>query len=372
MMLHSNIAASREGARPFIAAGEWPACDLEVLGRCPACGSERRSLMFSGLRDCAFATAPGEWTMWQCRSCKAAYLDPRPSPGSIGRAYSRYYTHRNSAVVNRERRVVRAITHWLGSRLMNDYRNQTYGYRLPAIPLGTVVSGLWPTRRRRVDHAMRHLPAPKSAGAALLDVGCGDGEFVKVAARLGFAAVGIDSDERAIDAARAAGLDVRVGHLPGTGLAPGSFDQITARHVLEHLHAPKEAIREIYELLRPGGRLWLSQPNLGAIGLKEFGGNWRGLEPPRHLTLFDCHGMRRLLEACGFIDVRVLPPEPVASFYYRQSQCQASGIDPYAAAEPPGWSEEWERRVRSADAHAAVDSRLGESLTMIGWKPKDD
>jgi 2-polyprenyl-3-methyl-5-hydroxy-6-metoxy-1,4-benzoquinol methylase len=365
-----TLAVSNE-ARAFAVPGEWPTSDLEVRGECPVCGNKRRSLMFSGLRDFAFAAAPGEWNMWQCQSCTAAYLDPRPTLASISRAYSRYYTHQFDAVVDLKIGPLRALRQWLGTRLMNDYINRTYGHRLPAAPMGAVISGLWLTRRRRTDHLLRHLPAPKSAGSALLDVGCGNGEFLKLATRLGFRAVGVEADEKVVTFARSAGLDVRIGHFPRSGLAPNSFEHVTARHVIEHLHDPKETIRELHGLLQQGGRLWLSQPNLGAIGLKTFGPYWRGLEPPRHLTLFDVDGMRSLLESCGFVKVTLLPPEPVAGFYYRQSLCQASGVDPYEKGDPPTWSDEWDQRAKDADDRAKADPRLGESLSMIAWKQQD-
>jgi 2-polyprenyl-3-methyl-5-hydroxy-6-metoxy-1,4-benzoquinol methylase len=357
-------------AKPFVIFGDWPSSDLEVLGKCPVCLSNSRMLLFSGLRDFAFATAPGEWSIWRCRSCTAAYLDPRPTQASIARAYSRYYTHQSSVPVEHKSRATHTIKAWLGTRIMNDYKNRFYRHHLPAIPLGAIISSLWPVRRSQHDHYIRHLPGPTSANSTLLDVGCGCGDFVKVAATLGFRAVGLDPDEKAIIVARRAGLDVRVGTLPGSGLAPKSFEHITASHVLEHLHEPVQAIHELYALLQPGGRLWLTQPNLGATGLNVFGPHWRGLEPPRHLTLFDSDGMRRLLERCGFINSVLLPSQPIAGFYYRQSQCQVGGVDPYRDADPPGWSDEWERRVKRADWRARVDARVGESLTMVAWKPQ--
>lgn len=354
----------------FVATGTWPLSDLQTLGECPVCSNKNRSLMFSGLRDFAFAAAPGEWNMWRCQSCAAAYLDPRPTPDSIGRAYSRYYTHQLAGTEAHKIGVLRALKQWLGPRLMNDYKNRTYGHHFPAVPFGAAISALWPARRRHAEHSVRHLPAPKSADSALLDVGCGNGDFVKLAGSLGFLAVGLDADARAVASGRSAGLDVRIGNFPRSGLAPSSFEHITANHVIEHLHEPKEAIRELYGLLKPGGRLWLSQPNLGAIGLKEFGRYWRGLEPPRHLTLFDTHGMQSVLESCGFVKVTLLPPEPVAWFYYRQSQCHVGGVNPYKKADPPGWCKKWEKRAKDADALAAADPRVGESLTMIAWRPQ--
>jgi 2-polyprenyl-3-methyl-5-hydroxy-6-metoxy-1,4-benzoquinol methylase len=349
---------------------EWPASDLQKLGACPVCGEGRRTLMFFGLRDCAFAVALGKWSMWQCGSCSGAYLDPRPTSDSIGRAYARYYTHHVDPAAEQRGTLFQLFKSYFGSRTLNADLNRTYGHHLPALPLAALVSQLWPARQRRAAHSIRHLPAPKSASSTLLDVGCGSGAFVKLAASLGFRSIGIDPDEKAIARARSAGLDLRVGNFPGSGLPPDSFEHITARHALEHLHQPKEAIFELYRLLRPGGRLWVCQPNLGAPGLKEFGVYWRGLEPPRHLTLFDTDGMRSLLESCNFVNVRLLPAEPVADFYYRQSRCQACGIDPYSEVEPPGWAETLRQRADDADAQAAADPRVSESLTMVAWKPE--
>lgn len=44
-----------------------------------------------------------------------------------------------------------------------------------------------------------------------------------------------------------------------------SFDLILAVEILEHLEAPRAFIREIHRLLRPGGRLIVSTPNIGSL-----------------------------------------------------------------------------------------------------------
>jgi hypothetical protein len=100
--------------------------------------------------------------------------------------------------------------------------------------------------------------------------------------------------------------------------------------------------------------------------------HWRGLEAPRHLTLFDTEGMGRLLNRCGFINVTLLPQPPLAAFYFRQSLCQRLGLDPSSGIDPPGWSSEWGRRVKEADVRAASDPRVAESLTMVAWKASAD
>lgn len=347
---------------------DWPSGDLETLGACPYCQARPRQRLFAGLRDYAFQVAPGTWTLWRCQGCRAAYLDPRPTPASIGRAYSRYYTHAAPAGHGLEgggsplRRLLTAsLVGWL---------NRQYGHQLPAGRAAAApLSALFPGSRRSVSHVIRHLPAPGRPGAQLLDVGCGGGDFLRLAAELGYQAVGLDFDPQAVSRGRAQGLDIHQGGFPGSGLAPGSFAQITMSHVLEHLHDPLGAVREAYQLLEPGGRLWLTQPNLGAVGLEQFGPYWRGLEPPRHLTLVDCPRMRQLLREAGFQRIQLLDPVPVAGFFYRQSLCQQQGLDPNGGDGPNGWGLDWDVRVRDADAVAASDPSRAENMTFVAYKP---
>jgi 2-polyprenyl-3-methyl-5-hydroxy-6-metoxy-1,4-benzoquinol methylase len=362
MIMQSALQFNDESA----SADAWPARDLETLRMCPVCGGAHRTCLFSGLRDLAFAAAPGEWTMWRC-ACGVAYLDPRPTLSSIGAAYSRYYTHtqvRERGGAAGRRFIQRAI-----GGLKNDYLNRSFGYGAPALPFGAFLMRRCSRSRRALEHAIRHLPAPSSTSMRLLDAGCGNGEFLDVAKRLGFASIGLDPDPNAVDAGRRVGLDIRRGTLPGSGLQIGSFDHVTLKDVLEHLHQPVQALNEVWSLLKPGGRVWISQPNLGAIGLAEFGPYWRGLEPPRHLTLTDVDGMRGLLQRSGFVNVSVLAPQPSAAFYFKQSLYQRNGLDPYGDKRLDEWNHAWEYRWHQADAEAARNYRLGESLTVVAYKP---
>jgi 2-polyprenyl-3-methyl-5-hydroxy-6-metoxy-1,4-benzoquinol methylase len=348
-------------------ADEWPPHDLESLGACPLCDGSQRRVLFSGLRDLAFAAAPGQWTMWRC-ACGAAYLDPRPSLSSISAAYSRYYTHAPGREHGRRMEGNNVVRRTIAD-LKNDYLNRTFGYRLPAMPLGAALVRQTSRSRRALEHSIRHLPAPSSESMRLLDAGCGNGEFLEIATRLGFKSVGLDPDPKAIEAGRRAGLDIRPGILPGSSLEPGSFDHVTLKDVLEHLHEPVQALREVWSLLKPSGRIWISQSNLGAVGLAQFGPYWRGLEPPRHLTLTDVDGMCVLLQRCGFVDAQVLAPQPSAAFYFKQSLYQRHGLDPYGEEPLHEWNRAWEQRSRKAEADAARNYRIGESLTVVAYKP---
>lgn len=349
--------------------GEWPAEELETLGACPICHSAARSVRFPDLTDMAFGVAPGIWTMWDCGGCGCAYLDPRPTPASIGRAYARYYTHGLGAF----RLDPPGPLGWrdrLVTGMRNAWLNREYGASLPwALPFGAALAPLFPERLRRLAYMLRHLPPLRGGRARLLDAGCGGGDFLRIARQLGYDAVGLDFDGEAVARGKADGLDIHQGAMPGTGFGPGSFDHITVAHVLEHLHDPVGTLVEFLSILKPGGRLWISQPNLGALGLVEFGRAWRGLEPPRHLSLFGCQGLVDLLVRLGYERVELVPAVPQADFYYRQSLSQREGVDPNQPGDPPGWNGEWAQRAASADAAAALDATLSENLTITAWKP---
>jgi len=346
------------------AVAPWPSEDLEHLGACPACGGSERSVFLDGLTDKAFRVAGGIWTLHACAGCGAAYLDPRPSPASIGRAYGHYYTHGAF-------RVDESQFFWrqsgLNARLKTGYLNRRYGYAFPGgIAAGSAIVRLKRALRLNIDYSIRHLPAPSAPGAKLLDVGCGSGPFVALAAALGYRASGIDPDPKAVAAGRDAGLDVRFGLLPDPALAEAGFEQITMSHTFEHLHRPREALAQCFDMLVPGGRLWISQPNLGALGLKRFGRDWRGLEPPRHLSLYDFRSLAALLESAGFAAIRLLPAEEAADFYYQQSAAMRLGLDPYAAAPDPAEA----KAAQAANRRARRDPSLSESVTVTAIRPR--
>src|SRR5271166_4422616 len=183
---------------------EWPTTDLEHLGRCPACDGTRRIRLYGSLRDCTFGAAPGAWTMWQCEECMVAYLDPRPTEESIGRAYSHYYTQTpldNSYCES----VFTDPT--FKARLRLGYFNSRYGYHFTkGLWIGAMVAAMMANKRAGPDHLIRHLPAPSVPRAPLLGVGCGNGAFLLIARCLGFAPTGLEPE--AAKTARGFGLDV--------------------------------------------------------------------------------------------------------------------------------------------------------------------
>jgi len=121
----------------------------------------------------------------------------------------------------------------------------------------------WVQERRHPlyeDFLARYRPRP--GGNRLLDVGCGSGRFLRLARAADWDVMGTEIAEAAVQAARAAGLLVRLGSLPAADLPESSFDVITLWNVLDFLPDPLEHMRAARRLLVPGGLLVARVSNL--------------------------------------------------------------------------------------------------------------
>ncbi len=111
---------------------------------------------------------------------------------------------------------------------------------------------------------------PSFAGCrSVVDLGCGSGEFVELLGEAGITALGVDADPLACAAARERGLTVvcqdAFDYL--TQAEPGSADGVFASHFVEHLPYERvlELLRLSYRLLRPGGVIVLTTPDVRSL-----------------------------------------------------------------------------------------------------------
>jgi SAM-dependent methyltransferase len=173
--------------------------------------------------------------------------------------------------------------------------------------------------RTRVEENLRELLAREVArGDAVVDVGCGDGGTAGVwLAAHAASYVGVDVSEVAVGRARAAGLDARrIEDASALPFDAGSFDAAVCTEVLEHLVDPLGAVREMHRVLRPGGRLVVTVPNvafwrgrleLAVLGRWNPGGDDRSVAEPwrdPHVRFFSRRALDALLRAGGFAEVQ--------------------------------------------------------------------
>jgi SAM-dependent methyltransferase len=147
----------------------------------------------------------------------------------------------------------------------------------------------------------------------VLEIGCGDGATgALLERRLGCRVTGVELNP--VVAARAAGRLTRV--IPGDVLAvgiDGTYDLILALELFEHLTDQDAFLAKMRPLLRPGGHLLLSVPNVGHLSLVEdlLAGRFDyvpvGLLCFTHYRFFTRASLAAWFARCGW-----LPPEIVA------------------------------------------------------------
>jgi 2-polyprenyl-3-methyl-5-hydroxy-6-metoxy-1,4-benzoquinol methylase len=140
----------------------------------------------------------------------------------------------------------------------------------------------------------------------LLDVGCAAGFFLKAAERSGWTEVlGVEIMQDAVDFARERlGLHVLQGTLEQANFGSDFFDVVTMLETIEHLLDPRSAVSEAYRILRPGGALILTTPNLGSLARRLFGVQWSVLGPGEHLYYFRAATLTHMLQEAGFRHIK--------------------------------------------------------------------
>lgn len=137
-----------------------------------------------------------------------------------------------------------------------------------------------------------------TSGGRLLEIGCSTGEML-AAARTSFQASGVEADEAAGSVARARGLDCFSGTLFEARFADQTFDVAAMYHVIEHLPSPRETLRELHRILRPGGWMVIETPNIATPWVRLLGPRWRQFIPD-HIYFFSPATITRLCLETGF------------------------------------------------------------------------
>jgi len=183
----------------------------------------------------------------------------------------------------------------------------------------------------RVEAALRLLAPWRGRVYSMLDIGCGDGSVTAlVAEAVGAERVyGVDIDAERLGEAGRRG--VRVFNVDASRdpipLPGSSLDLVTSFEVIEHLLDPDHMLDEAWRLLRTGGLLLVTTPNLGswvnrlilAAGYQPYtaevsarrmygvpfkGGSY-GSRPSGHIRPFTLRALREIVEAHGFRIERV-------------------------------------------------------------------
>lgn len=162
---------------------------------------------------------------------------------------------------------------------------------------------------RRVKMLSQHL----RPGMSVLELGCGAGYFTRELAGSGADIVAIDVSPELLEIARAncsaPNVRYQIQNAYELSYPDAGFDSVVGSSVLHHLET-EEALREIYRVLKPGGTIWFTEPNMlnPQIAIQK-NVPWvkRKLGDSPDETAFFRWQLRRLLEITGYREVRIDP-----------------------------------------------------------------
>lgn len=235
------------------------------LEHCPACGGEKNSRWYD------FQSQRGDvFTVCSCGDCGHAYINPQPNFDELAPYYQ------------------------------DGYRP----YDAPEARVAEMVDEAQRTGLLR--HVRLH------AGMRVLDYGCGSGDFLSAATRLGVQAVGIEPSLLAAERARSLDLEVYHGTLETIDRESlgEAFDLITLNHVLEHVPDPPGLLAQLRGLLKSDGLIWVAVPNAGCRTSRVLRENWHSAELPRHLHHFTSESMQRCVSSAGLMLSRLTTQTP--------------------------------------------------------------
>jgi 2-polyprenyl-3-methyl-5-hydroxy-6-metoxy-1,4-benzoquinol methylase len=133
------------------------------------------------------------------------------------------------------------------------------------------------------------------SGRRVLDVGCGMGSFVDAGIKAGWEVSGIELALPAVEIAQGFGLPVRQLDFFSEEIKLASYDVITFFEVIEHLSDPVNFLKRAFDVVKPGGHIYLTTPNFNSLDRRIQGADWHAIHR-EHLTYFTLDNLRMIVE----------------------------------------------------------------------------
>ena len=160
----------------------------------------------------------------------------------------------------------------------------------------------------------------------LLDVGCGTGDFLKVAQLNNWQVSGIEPNEQARQIANQKTNNMVFETEQLSNFEKHSFDVISLWHVFEHLPKLHAHISILKNLLKVNGTLFIAVPNHASYDAKYYENFWAAYDVPRHLWHFNQTSISKLFESNNMQVVKTHPMKFDAYYVSLLSEKYKSGF----------------------------------------------
>lgn len=256
-----------EGLPPAFDDPAIPQIDTAPVAACALCAGGDFADYASGY-DYELRTCRNRWVFRECRACGHVQLDPRPAPATLGVIYPPHY----------------------------------YSYNMEQEISALALKGKEMLDRLKFSSILASLGRKP---AAFVDVGCGDGKYLKLLERTqGLPRdrlYGLELSEKTVARLREDGYNAHCERAETCdSIAAGSIDLVTMFHVIEHVADPVAVTRKVATWLAPGGIFALETPNLDALDARLFKRTfWGGYHIPRHWHLFREETLSAMLQGAG-------------------------------------------------------------------------
>ncbi|WP_427551608.1 methyltransferase domain-containing protein [Methylomonas sp. MS20] len=150
-------------------------------------------------------------------------------------------------------------------------------------------------------------------GLSVLDIGCGYGNHLALAARFGWKCFGVEpsTHARQVASSRLEGAAMIVSSL--SELIPHEFDLILMFDVIEHVCSPYELFYDLFSMgaIVPKTRVIITTPNAGSKLACDNPVQWEYRHPPSHLVFYTANSLRFVLERLQFTNILVKGSHPI-------------------------------------------------------------
>ncbi len=220
----------------------------------------------------------GAGSLFRCRMCDTAFYSPRPTACELSDFYASQ-TYRDD--------------YKSGDMVGEEFAGNRYCQFAQAL--------------RQYDEDIFNENSRR-----LLDIGCGTGDFLKIARQNDWQVAGVEvSQDAVLEANKKLERDCvsleLADQLQGNRNA---YSVITSYHVIEHLLAPLAMLKQAHELLKPGGIIFIETPNIGGLGARLLGERWSQLKPVEHINYFNRRSLFFALREAGFVDITTMTIRP--------------------------------------------------------------